>query len=47
VIKRGTGPAGGVVTLGAGLGEAGLHMIGIRGAVEIGLVARVARRVIG
>ena len=44
VIKRTARPIRGVVTLLAGLREAGLHVIRIRGVVEIGLVAGNARR---
>jgi hypothetical protein len=44
VIESGTGPAGGVVALCAGLREAGLHVVRICRALEIGEVASDASR---
>lgn len=44
VIKRGTGPAGRVVALGAGLREARLHVIRVARIIEVRLVAGDASR---
>lgn len=44
VIERGTGPAGRVVALGAGLREAGLHVIRVARIIEVRLVAGDASR---
>ena len=44
MVERGTGPSGRVMALRAILREAGLHVIRVRGAVEVRLVAGDATR---